>query len=735
MGIELAKCYVVARGDISKVAGDLEAGRSAVEEAGNSLAMSLSGPLVGAMAKISALFGVGMLARWGASNAMAAEQTAIAFEVMLGSMEETKRTMGALSEFAASTPFEMPEIEQAASGLIMFGERGEELMETLEILGNAAAGTSTPFGMISLIFNQVRGVGKLLTQDFRQLSSRGVLSLQDIAKHFGVTTGAAQKMLSTGQVGFKDLRDILKGLSSEGGKFANMTEKQSKSLQGLISTLKDDFGIFLRNIVEIGLPILKGMVNVLIQVSSTLRENVKWVVRMVAMFVAAKVAIMLLNWVTQIYALRLQMAAGWASYLAVLAGPAGWAKIASAIAAAGVALVGVNLLMAKTTDEISSVKEGMDSFADTELGGLKSELDEVRDSLDKTKKLTPINLVPYGVPRRGIPKMGYETTGELNLEEGGFGVEAVMRLHRQLEEVRKQGEEVAKALRKAVRDNEPELEGKLRKQLDDLDFRVHDFHRMFRAFGSEVILAERVEEFRERLSKLNVPAGLEEIIRELNSLVAVGELSTEKAKAIYKTYYDESPFGKIAEEIADVNFEVEALAGGWDQARIELEKFARQKWVSEENRTAMEKAMAARERLHRRATEEERLEDMAKEAREKIQTPAEKMQDFVADVEEMVERFRQGIKGGLSPEEATRFLQIEREKIKEGIPKSEVTAVGRFGFAEYGKHLQDLFLKSDDPAKKTAENTAAAKVSLASINQGIQNLQGKMFYGMANYAP
>ena len=208
----------------------------------------------------------------GLMSATAFEQTKIAFGTMLGSADAAMDVLADLTKFAADTPFEMPEIEQAARGLIMFGETGDHMMETLKILGDAASGTSSRFGEIALIFNQVRGVGKLLTQDFRQLSTRGVISLQDIAKHFGVTTEEAQKMLSTGKVGFEDLRNILKALSDEGGRFANMMEKQSKTLGGLWSTLKDNINIVTREIGEQFLPIAKTVVQWALDLATYVQE-------------------------------------------------------------------------------------------------------------------------------------------------------------------------------------------------------------------------------------------------------------------------------------------------------------------------------------------------------------------------------------------------------------------------------------------------------------------------------
>lgn len=240
MGIELAKAYITIAADSQDLAGDL----SEVKNEVTAELKSIQTQAAAIMGSFSA-FGVSYLRR-GLSLFGQYEQNLISFETMLGGAEQAKDLLGDLTKFAADTPFEMPEILQAARGLVQFGERGDELIETLNTLGNAASGTSTPFGFLALVFNQIRGVGKLLTQDFRQLSTRGVLSLQDIADHFGVTTAAAQEMLSSGQISFEDTRAILEGLSGEGGRFYNLMERQSTSLLGLQSTLSDAWNIMAR---------------------------------------------------------------------------------------------------------------------------------------------------------------------------------------------------------------------------------------------------------------------------------------------------------------------------------------------------------------------------------------------------------------------------------------------------------------------------------------------------------
>lgn len=269
MGLELAKAYIRVQVDGTDVNSGFNGIRAVADK-------HLAGIRKSALA-ITGIFSGGMAAilRSGLQSAGEFEQTTIAFETLLGSAKEAQSTLNDLTTFAAKTPFEMPEITQAARGLIQFGERGQELMGTLHTLGNAASGTSVPFGFLALVFNQVRGVGKLLTQDFRQLSTRGIISLEDISKHFGVTRQEADKMLSSGRVKFTDLKKILEDLSKEGGRFHNLMERQSTSLLGLYSTLNDSYRIMFRILAQSLMPVVKAFTAATIGAVSTIQSLVQ----------------------------------------------------------------------------------------------------------------------------------------------------------------------------------------------------------------------------------------------------------------------------------------------------------------------------------------------------------------------------------------------------------------------------------------------------------------------------
>ena len=269
MGLELARAFIRIRGDSTELSGDLEDTKDKVKEALGDITSGIFSTLAS-----FAMFGRGVIRR-GLQAAGEFEKTTVEMETLLGSAEETSKLLAKLTKFAVETPFEMPGILQVTQGLIQFGERGDELMSTLKILGDASGGTSQKFQLLGMVFNQVRGVGKLLTQDFRQLSTRGIISLQDIAKHYKVTTTVAEQMLSSGKVKFEDFRKIMKGLTEEGGRFANAMIKQSTTLLGLNSTLSDARNIATRILVMPLVPAVKALTQVFIALAGSVEAVVR----------------------------------------------------------------------------------------------------------------------------------------------------------------------------------------------------------------------------------------------------------------------------------------------------------------------------------------------------------------------------------------------------------------------------------------------------------------------------
>lgn len=168
------------------------------------------------------------------------EQTSIAFETMLGSAEKADELIREITEFAAKTPFELVGLVESSKKLLAFGFAQEEIIDTMRNMGNIAAGIGRDkLPSLILALGKIRTKGKATMEELNIMLEAGVPILDELAKNMGVTKEEIFKLVSAGKVGFDDVNNALYTLSNEGGRFAGLMEKQSKSLLGIISNIGD----------------------------------------------------------------------------------------------------------------------------------------------------------------------------------------------------------------------------------------------------------------------------------------------------------------------------------------------------------------------------------------------------------------------------------------------------------------------------------------------------------------
>ncbi len=217
------------------------------------IGQSVIGNLVGGLgvnAITSAVGGVKKALSFGAQLAMDAEQAQIAFEVMLGSADQAKAVLSGLNTFAANTPFSLPGITEATKTLLNLGVAGDQLLPTIDMLSNVAAGNEEKMKSLALVYGQVASAGRLTGQDLMQFINAGFNPLLEISKRTGESMSALRERMSAGGVGIGEVTQAFVDATSEGGKFFGMNQKQSQSLLGLISTLKDNVGMMLKGISD-----------------------------------------------------------------------------------------------------------------------------------------------------------------------------------------------------------------------------------------------------------------------------------------------------------------------------------------------------------------------------------------------------------------------------------------------------------------------------------------------------
>lgn len=173
------------------------------------------------------------------------EQYMSSFTTMLGSAEKATKHLDDLKKFAAKTPFELGDLASASTTLQAFGTDVEDITPILKMLGDISLGNKEKFNGLALVFGQVQSQGKLMGQDLMQMINQGFNPLQIISEKTGKSMSELKDEMSKGQISFEMVADAMKTATSEGGKFYNAMEGQSKTLVGQWSTLKDNIGALL----------------------------------------------------------------------------------------------------------------------------------------------------------------------------------------------------------------------------------------------------------------------------------------------------------------------------------------------------------------------------------------------------------------------------------------------------------------------------------------------------------
>lgn len=189
------------------------------------------------------------------------QQLEIAFETMLGSKSKAHELMQQMEETAAKTPFDLDGVANGAKQLLAYGESADKVNDTLVRLGNIASGLSLPLNDIVYLYGTTMVQGRLYAADVRQFTGRGIPLVKELAKMYGVTADEINNMVSAGKIGFPDVQKVLNKLTDEGGQFYNLMEKQSKSLTGMISNLRDTWDQVQDHLGEQNQDLFAGAIN------------------------------------------------------------------------------------------------------------------------------------------------------------------------------------------------------------------------------------------------------------------------------------------------------------------------------------------------------------------------------------------------------------------------------------------------------------------------------------------
>jgi tape measure domain-containing protein len=253
-----------------------------------------------ALASIGLGFSFAELARQVATVRGEFQQLEVAFATMLGNKAEADELMQRTVELAATTPFDLQGVAQGTKQLLAYGSTAQDVTSEIKMLGNIAAGLSLPLGDLVYLYGTTRTQGRLFTQDLRQFMGRGIPLAEELAKQFGVTKDKVGELVTAGKVGFADVQKALVSMTSEGGKFYNLMEEQSKTISGQMSNLGDSIQQMFNEIGKQSEVVISKSIESAAYLVENYEKIGKVLIDVVAAYGSYKAAVMIVNGVIKV---------------------------------------------------------------------------------------------------------------------------------------------------------------------------------------------------------------------------------------------------------------------------------------------------------------------------------------------------------------------------------------------------------------------------------------------------
>jgi tape measure domain-containing protein len=173
--------------------------------------------------------------------AMEQEQASVAFTNLMKSGAGAQKMLRELRDFANRTPFEFPQVRDAARQLMAFGFQAQKIVPMLTDIGDAAAamgGSAEMIDRITRALGQMGAKGKVSAEEMLQLTEAGIPAWQLLAEQMGKTTAEVMKLSEKGLLpAGQAIDDLLAGMR---GRFGGQMANQAETAAGKLSTLKDE---------------------------------------------------------------------------------------------------------------------------------------------------------------------------------------------------------------------------------------------------------------------------------------------------------------------------------------------------------------------------------------------------------------------------------------------------------------------------------------------------------------
>lgn len=190
-----------------------------------------------------------------------ARQNALSdFETLIGK-NDAKVYTDKLRNSNAATLYGASTINENAKSMLAYGVDKDTVMQMQDVLGDIAMGDKNKMTSLATAFSQMSSLGKLQTQDWKQMVGAGFNPFTQMQKDLGKTAEELDTMMQKGQITADMVKDAFVNATKEGGQFfGSMAGTIEGTLGGKIAVMKSKFDDLKAKLFDLALPIAEKIV-------------------------------------------------------------------------------------------------------------------------------------------------------------------------------------------------------------------------------------------------------------------------------------------------------------------------------------------------------------------------------------------------------------------------------------------------------------------------------------------
>jgi molybdopterin converting factor small subunit len=150
-----------------------------------------------------------------------------------------------IKSFALKSPVSILDLTKYTKQLAAYKIGVDELFETTKKLTDVSVGLGVSMDRVVLAYGQTRATGHLRASEIRQFTEMGVPIVEELAAKLSkmngelVTAAQVMDLVSKRGISFEMVKEVFDDMTSAGGIFYNMQEKQGNTLYGMWAKLGD----------------------------------------------------------------------------------------------------------------------------------------------------------------------------------------------------------------------------------------------------------------------------------------------------------------------------------------------------------------------------------------------------------------------------------------------------------------------------------------------------------------